>query len=126
MTDPATPSEPDPSLTEEDHEGVVDRRTGVNRRDTGDDVELDRRRGPGRRRSDFLRSAEEGEMNCEQFLFLMAIDAFKEANGRAFPTWTDVLEVIRKLGYRKTRAMELDLGERAEDWTEPPDAESGV
>ncbi len=65
-------------------------------------------------------------MNCEQFLFLMAIDAFKEANGRAFPTWTDVLEVIRKLGYRKTRAMELDLGERAEDWTEPPDAESGV
>jgi hypothetical protein len=32
-----------------------------------------------------------------------------------------VLEVIRKLGYRKTAAMTVDLPE-AEDWTESADA----
>lgn len=82
---------------------------------------LERRRGPGRRRSDFAKAAEEGEMTTEQFLFIKAIDAYKRANHRPYPTWTEVLEVIRKLGYRKTCAMELDLSD-AEDWTESADA----
>jgi hypothetical protein len=62
---------------------------------------LDRRRGPGRRRSDDRRSAEEGEMSEEQFEFLMAIDQYKRVNRRPFPSWTEVLEIIRALGYRK-------------------------
>ncbi len=82
---------------------------------------LERRRGPGRRRSDFMKSAEEGEMTGEQFLFIKAIDAYKRVNNRPYPTWTEVLEVIRKLGYRKTAGMTLDLP-GAEDWTEAPDA----
>jgi len=69
---------------------VVDRRLG-----------LDRRRGPGRRRSDERKSAEEGEMSDEQFEFVMAIDEYKRKNARPFPTWTEVLEVIKALGYRK-------------------------
>ena len=107
---------------------VVDRRSGIDRRDLAlpSEKDLDRRRGPGRRRSDFLRAAEEGEMTQEQFMFLAAIAAFKEANGRTFPTWTDVLEVVRKLGYRKTLPSELELGNRTTDWTEKPDADSGV
>jgi len=60
-------------------------------------------------------------MNHEQFLFIMAIDAYKKVNRKPFPTWTEVLEVIRKLGYRKTQPSELNL-ETAEDWTEAPDA----
>jgi len=64
-------------------------------------------------------------MTPEQFLFLMAIDAFKKANDKTFPAWTDVLEVIRLLGYRKTCASELNLA-NAEDWTEKPDAASNV
>jgi hypothetical protein len=86
---------------------------------------LERRRGPGRRRTDFTRQAEEGEMSPEQFLFLMAIDAFKRANGKTFPAWTDVLEVIRLLGYRKTCPSELSLP-NSEDWTERADAPSNV
>ncbi len=86
---------------------------------------LDRRRGPGRRLSDFTRDAEEGEFNREQFLFVMAIEAFKRANARTFPSWTDVLEVVRLLGYRKTCASELSL-RNAEDWTEAADAPSNV
>ena len=98
---------------------VVDRRMGLERRRkprTG----LEHLRGPGRRRSDFTKQAEEGEMSDEQFLFVTAIDAFKRVNNKPFPTWTEVLEVIRKLGYRKTAASELKLP-NAEDWTEAPD-----
>lgn len=69
---------------------VVDRRLGLNRR-----------RGPGRRRSEDRVSAEEGHMSDEQFQFLMAIDQYKKENQRPFPTWTEVLEVIKALGYRK-------------------------
>ena len=107
---------------------VVDRRLGLDRRDelSADDTNLERRRGPGRRLTDFLKSAEEGEMTQEQFSFLMAIDAFKRVNGVTFPTWTDVLEIVRKLGYRKTCPSELNLGGRIEDWTERADAPSGV
>ena len=67
----------------ENGEDVVDRRDGLDRRTINDSTaDLDRRRGPGRRRSDFLRAAEEGELSKEQFMFLMAIHAFKEANER--------------------------------------------
>jgi len=69
---------------------VVDRRLG-----------LDRRRGPGRRLTDDRKAAEEGQMSDEQFEFLMAIDEYKRKNTRPFPTWTEVLEVIKALGYRK-------------------------
>ncbi len=62
---------------------------------------LERRRGPGRRRSDSRRSAEEGELNDEQFEFVMAIDEYKRVNKRPFPSWTEVLEVVKYLGYRK-------------------------
>ena len=37
----------------------------------------------------------------EQFEFVMAIDEYKRANKRPFPSWTEVLEVIKYLGYRK-------------------------
>ena len=112
----------------EKRDEVVDRRSGLDRRriHTPDPTNLERRRGPGRRLSDFVKAAEEGEMTNEQFLFLMAIDAFKRVNGKTFPNWSDVLEVVRKLGYRKTMPSELELGGRAEDWTERSDAPSGI
>ena len=103
---------------------VVDRRSGLDRRRKprgGPQTGLEHVRGPGRRRTDFTRTAEEGEMSQEQFLFVMAIDAFKRVNGKQFPTWTEVLEVMRKLGYRKTMPSELNL-ENVEDWQEPADA----
>jgi len=70
--------------------GVVDRRTG-----------LDRRRGPGIRRPEARRAAEEGEMTPAQFEFLQAINEYKKVNKRPFPTWSEVLDVMHALGYRK-------------------------
>lgn len=90
------PSEKTPTVEENSAEAperrnnVVDRRSG-----------LERRRGPGRRRSESRRTAEEGELSEEQFEFVMAIDEYKRANKRPFPSWTEVLEVIKYLGYRK-------------------------
>lgn len=74
----------------------VKRRSEVDRRSG-----LHRRRGPGRRRSDDRRAAEEGEMTDEQFQFIMAISEYKCASKTNYPTWMEVLKVIRKLGYRK-------------------------
>ncbi len=81
----------------------AERRTGVDRRSSVVDRRggLERRRGPGLRRSDSRRSAEEGEMTPEQFEFVMAMDEYKRANKKPFPSWTEVLEVIKYLGYRK-------------------------
>jgi hypothetical protein len=43
-------------------------------------------------------------MSDEQFEFLMAIQEYKRVNAKPFPTWTEVLEVIKALGYRKVAA----------------------
>ena len=106
---------------------IVDRRASVDRRKTEgvSPTGLERRRSAGRRRSDFARAAEEGEMTREQFLFIQAINAFKRVNDTTFPTWTDVLEVFRLLGYRKTQPSALHIPS-AEDWAEAPDAPAGV
>ncbi|HEY7086620.1 MAG TPA: hypothetical protein VH518_00945 [Tepidisphaeraceae bacterium] len=83
-----------------------ERRTGVDRRsETG----LERRRGPGRRRSDERKAAEEGEMTAEQFEFVMAIETYKKVNKKMFPTWTEVLEVITQLGYLKVQQRTIQL-----------------
>jgi hypothetical protein len=75
------------------------------RRDTG----LERRRGPGRRRSDERKSAEEGEMDTAQFELVMAIETYKKVNRRMYPTWTEILEVVRQLGYRKVKPRDITL-----------------
>jgi hypothetical protein len=75
---------------------TVEKRHGAERRSS-----LDRRRGPGRRRTDYRRAAEEGHMNEEQVDFLRAIDEYKRVNHRPFPTWTEVLDIVLYLGYRR-------------------------
>ncbi len=106
---------------------VVDRRSGLDRRRqsaeesgyTGPErrvasadrrTGLERRRGPGIRRDEERKLAEEGEMSAEQFEFIMAIEMYKKVNKKMFPTWTEVLEVINQLGYRKVepRTIKLD------------------
>lgn len=124
-----TPSDSNSEEQSSDRDGsVVDRRLGVDRRDISpaSPSNLERRRGPGRRLTDFVKSAEEGEMSREQYTFLLAIDVFKRVNHKTFPSWTDVLEVVRKLGYRKTMPSELNLGGKSQDWTEKSDSISGV
>lgn len=133
MAEKNTSDNTEPVLTAEQkpladrRESVIDRRAGVDRRrlsaeesnysgperrqniDRRADTGLERRRGPGRRRNDDRRSAEEGEMTAEQFEFVMAIQMYKKVNKRMFPTWTEVLEVVNQLGYRKVQARDITL-----------------
>ncbi len=34
----------------------------------------------------------------------MAMNSYKQSSGRMFPTWSEVLEVLRGLGYEKVSA----------------------
>ena len=77
--------------------------------DASDDSGLKRRRGAGIRRADDRRQAEEGEMTPEQFEFVMAVETYKKVNRKMFPTWTEVLEVITQLGYRKVQERDIKL-----------------
>ena len=105
-------------------EDRVDRRTGLERRQktraeagyTGPErrandrrTGLERRRGPGRRRSDDRKAAEEGEMTAEQFEFVMAIQTYKKVNKRLYPTWTEILEIVHQLGYRKVMGRNIKM-----------------
>ncbi len=85
---------------------VTERRSEDRRRENSPVTEdrragLDRRRGPGRRRTDSRRAAEEGEMTSDQFEFIMAVDEYKKLNKKPFPSWTEVLDIVQALGYRK-------------------------
>jgi hypothetical protein len=91
--------------TEESNYSGPERRASDRRGATG----LERRRGPGRRLPDQRRCAEEGELSAEQFEFVMAIEAYKKVNKRLYPTWTEVLEVIQQLGYRKIAHRDIEL-----------------
>lgn len=86
-----------PDRRGQDRRAVIDRRVG-----------LDRRRGPGIRRSEDRRSAEEGEMTPEQWEFLQAVNEYKRVNNRPFPSWTEVLDIMKAMGYRKV-AEQQDL-----------------
>jgi hypothetical protein len=99
-----SPPQPERRQTDGRRQSPIDRRTG-----------LERRRGPGRRRSDSRRSAEEGELNEEQFQFVLAMDEYKRANKRPFPSWTEVLEVIKYLGYRKVAEVGQHVDRPAPD-----------
>ena len=41
------------------------------------------------------------EVDAEVLEFIAAIDEFKQANGRPFPSWSEVLLVVRQLGYQR-------------------------
>lgn len=86
-----------------DKEHIPERRKGQDRRGSVVDrrLGLDRRRGPGRRLTDERKAAEQGQMSDEQFEFILAIEEYKQKNATRFPTWTEVFEVIKALGYRK-------------------------
>jgi len=77
---------------------------------------MDRRRGPGRRRGEVRRAAEEGEITGELLEFIMAIDEYKKINDRPFPSWSEVFEIIQYLGYRKVapRAKHINTASGSE------------
>ena len=50
-----------------------------------------------------LNSAALGQHDEELWEFVIAIDKYKRDNNRPYPTWSEVFEIIRGLGYRKVK-----------------------
>ncbi len=42
------------------------------------------------------------EMSEEVMEFIAAIDDYKRANQRPFPTWSEVLEILKTMGYQRS------------------------
>lgn len=51
--------------------------------------------------------------------FMKAMDRYKRDNRRPFPTWSEVLEVLRSMGYRRV-AEPTDLPGAKREQTAPP------
>lgn len=95
------------------------------------EVTIDRRRSPGRRAEDIARATAapslpplerrqkvnrrrqidpttcERDYSEDEVEFMNALDEYKRKNGRMFPTCSEVLEVIRDLGYVKAGPTRL-------------------
>jgi hypothetical protein len=61
----------------------------------------DRRNNKTERRRQIDPTTCERDYQPEEVEFMRAMDDYKRRSGRQFPTWSEVLEVIRDLGYRK-------------------------
>jgi hypothetical protein len=59
--------------------------------------------------ADDRKAAEEGEMTNEQFEFCMAIETYKKVNKKMYPTWTEVLEVVRHRATARCQARDIKL-----------------
>lgn len=97
------------------HEGnaelVMDRRSAKDRRGSGERRvksapvaqerrKLERREKVNRRRQIDPTTCER-DYSPEEIEFMGAMDLYKRTNGRMFPTCSEILEVIRSLGYEK-------------------------
>ncbi len=93
-------------------------RRNCDRRGTSAPVAIERRTGERRAKVSRRRQIDpttcERDYSVEEVEFMSALDEYKRRNGRMFPTCSEVLEVIRGLGYEK----------RAELTTATPAAET--
>lgn len=53
----------------------------------------------------------ERDYSLDEVEFMKAMDEYKRKSGRMFPTWSEVLEVVRSLGYAKQTAEQVETVE---------------
>ena len=82
----------------------TDRRGVPERRKRQVPVALDRRKGD-RRNLDRRRQVDpttcERDYTDEEMNFMAAVESYKRDFARPFPTWSEILEVLKSLGYRR-------------------------
>ena len=102
---------------------ITDRRTTKRRIDSVDTPadadaasESSEERQGGERREKVERRRQIDPTTCErdygdaEVEFMSAMDTYKRRSGRMFPTWSEVLEVLNSLGYRKVaEPTEIEL-----------------
>lgn len=81
-----------------------DRRVMANRRSGADRRTSTERRHALRRKADqeaFQKRVEEGDLTLEEIEFVRAVDRYKRKFNRPFPTWSEILAIVKELGYTK-------------------------
>ncbi|MCS7303638.1 MAG: hypothetical protein NZ602_00820 [Thermoguttaceae bacterium] len=82
-----------------------DRRSGQDRRSRQEPVLVERRQLERRAKTPRRRQIDpttcERDYTPEEIEFMRALDEYKRSSGRMFPTCSEILEVLRKLGYEK-------------------------
>lgn len=88
-----------------DRRAEQDRRSSTDRRDKDVPVKVERRKLERRvkvnRRRQIDPTTCERDYSGDEIEFMQALDAYKRSSGRMFPTCSEILEVIRELGYLK-------------------------
>jgi hypothetical protein len=97
------------SLESDNADALERRKVSRDRRQRNIPVAVERRSGRDRRQQGERRrqvdpTTCERDYTDEEINFMKAMDQYKRANRRPFPTWSEVLEVVRALGYRLTEA----------------------
>jgi hypothetical protein len=59
------------------------------------------RTGPRRKKQPRSAPPAEVELDADTLEFIAAIERYRKAQSRPFPSWSEVLHVLRSLGYRK-------------------------
>jgi hypothetical protein len=82
----------------------ADRRAGCDRR-----AGKERRASPGRRSKDIEehrkveRRINEYPMSNEELNFIKAVNDYKQRYNKPFPTWSEILHILKGIGYEKTK-----------------------
>lgn len=102
----------------------MDRRSREDRRKQNVPVAVERRKVPRRRQIDPTTC--ERDYSDDEIQFMQALDAYKRANGRMFPTCSEILEVIRSLGYVRLQTGDLTAAVPVAAETAPSPAETAL
>jgi hypothetical protein len=78
------------------------------------------RRHQGERRRQVDPTTCERDYTDDEIIFMKAMDQYKRDNRRPFPTWSEVLEVLYSLGYRKVADATNLPGLGSEGERKPP------
>ena len=112
-----------------DEEVTIDRRQKTERR-SGESTKksapnLERREKVQRRRQIDPTTCER-DYSVQEVDFMNAMDEYKRKSGRMFPTCSEVLEVIRGLGYVQLSPTELAAQRGSEEQVGPVEADQNV
>jgi hypothetical protein len=94
-----------------------DRRSGKDRRKQSGTTSKEsrakgeRRRSPGRRKADYdieehrkvERRINEYPMADDELEFIKAVNDYKQRYNKPFPTWSEILHILKSMGYEKVR-----------------------
>jgi hypothetical protein len=89
--------------------GAKDRRKKPDRRKESVSVGVERRQSERRkvpRRRQIDPTTCERDYSVEEVEFMNALDEYKRRNGRMFPTCSEILEVVRALGYERCHPLQ--------------------